>query len=96
MDQDDVLARVRAEGIQLVRFVYCDNANLVRGKAAHADALADFLDAGIGLTVAMQAFCLTEHLAPGTHLGAVGEVRLVPDPETYCVIPTAPRQARMQ
>ena len=95
MNSDEVLARARTEGVRLVRFLYCDNANIVRGKAAHAGALADFLDAGIGLTVAMQGFCLTEHLAPGTALGPVGEVRLVPDPATFAVLPYAPDQARL-
>ena len=95
MNRDDVLARVRGAGVRRVRFLYCDNANIVRGKTAHAGALADFLDAGIGLTVAMQGFCLTEHLAPGTDLGPVGEVRLVPDPDTFAVLPYAPGEARM-
>jgi glutamine synthetase len=95
MNRDEVLARVRAENVRLVRFLYCDNANVVRGKAAHAGALADFLEAGIGLTVAMQGFCLTEHLAPGTALGPVGEVRLVPDPDTFAVLPYAPGEARL-
>jgi glutamine synthetase len=95
MNRDEVLARVRSQGVRLVRFLYCDNANVVRGKAAHAGALADFLDSGIGLTVAMQGFCLTEHLAPGTALGPVGEVRLAPDPDTFAVLPYAPDQARL-
>ncbi len=95
MNRDDVLARVRDEGVRLVRFLYCDNANVVRGKMAHADALADFIDAGIGLTVAMQGFCLTEHIAPGSAQGPVGEVRLVPDPETFALLPYAPGEARM-
>jgi glutamine synthetase len=93
--QDEVLTRVRAEGIRSVRFLYCDNANVVRGKAAYAGALADFIEAGIGLTVAMQGFCLTEHIAPGSALGPVGEVRLVPDPDTFAVLPYAPTEARM-
>ena len=58
-------------------------------------ALADCLESGIGLTVAMQAFTLTEHLAPGTQLGPVGEIRLVPDPRTFAVLPYAPREARL-
>jgi glutamine synthetase len=95
VNRDEVLARVREEDVRLVRFLYCDNANVVRGKAVHAGALADFLDAGVGLTVAMQAFCLTEHLAPGSALGPVGEVRLVPDPGTFAVLPYAPREAHM-
>lgn len=95
VDRDEVLARVRAEGVRQVRFLYCDNANIVRGKAAHAGALADFIEDGIGLTVAMQAFCLTEHLAPGSALGPVGEVRLVPDPATFAILPYAFGEARM-
>ena len=79
MDAAEVLGRARDEHLRLVRFLYCDHANIIRGKAAHASALADCIESGIGLTVAMQAFCLTEHLAPGTNLGPVGEIRLVPD-----------------
>jgi glutamine synthetase len=78
-----------------VRFLYCDHANVIRGKAAHVSALADFLESGIGLTVAMQAFTLTEHLAAGTRLGPVGEIRLMPDPRTFVVLPYAPREARL-
>jgi len=95
MTQDEVLARVRMANVRRVRFLYCDNANIIRGKSAHAGALADFIEAGIGLTVAMQGFCLTEHLAPGSALGPVGEVRLVPDPETFAVLPYAPAEARL-
>jgi hypothetical protein len=79
--QDEVLTRVQAEAIRSVRFLYCDNANIVRGNAAYAGALTDFIGSGVGLTVAMQGFCLTEHLAAGTALGPVGEVRLVPEEE---------------
>lgn len=95
MNRDEVLAAVRAGGVRQVRFLYCDNANIVRGKAAHAGALADFLESGIGLTVAMQGFCLTEHLAPGSSLGPVGEVRLVPDLDTFARLPYAPAEARL-
>jgi glutamine synthetase len=95
MNRDDVLARVREHGVRSVRFLYCDNANVVRGKAAHAGALPDFLEAGIGLTVAMQAFCLTERLAEGTALGPVDEIRLVPDPATFTLLPYALGEARM-
>jgi glutamine synthetase len=91
----DVLAQVTRENLRLVRFLYCDHANVVRGKAAHASALDDFLQSGIGLPVAMQALCLTEHLAPGSHVGPTGEIRLVPDPRTFTVLPYAQREARL-
>jgi glutamine synthetase len=95
VNRDEVLARVREGDVRLVRFLYCDNANVVRGKAVHAGALADCLEAGVGLAVAMQGFCLTQHIAPGSALGPVGEARLVPDPDTFAVLPHAPRQAHM-
>jgi glutamine synthetase len=95
MDMSDVLVRAQTDNVRSVRFLYCDHANVVRGKSAHVSALADFLESGIGLTVAMQAFTLTEHLAAGTHLGPIGEIRLVPDPRTFAVLPYAPREARM-
>jgi len=95
MDMQEVLAQVSRDNVRLVRFLYCDHANVVRGKAAHVSGLADFLESGIGLTVAMQAFTLTEHLASGTHLGPVGEIRLMPDARTFTVLPYAQREARL-
>ena len=95
MDMQEVLVRVASENIRGVRFLYCDHGNVVRGKTAHASALPDFLESGIGLTVAMQGFTLTEHLAAGSHLGPVGEIRLIPDPRTFAVLPYAPREARL-
>lgn len=94
MDHQAVLQRAVAANLRSVRFLYCDHANIIRGKAAHASALSDFLSSGIGLTVAMQGFCITEHLAPTTHLGPVGEIRLIPDPDTFTVLPYSPREAR--
>jgi len=95
MDINELVARAQAADIRSVRFLYCDHANIVRGKSAHAAALADCLESGIGLTVAMQAFTLTDRLAGGTRLGPVGEIRLVPDPRTFALLPYAPREARL-
>src|SRR5438270_11231244 len=95
MDRQDLLSRVADENIRTVRLLYCDHGNIVRGKAVHASALSDFLESGVGLTVAMQGFTLTEHLASGTRLGPVGEIRLVPDRRTFAVLPYAPREARL-
>ncbi len=95
MAPDDLLQRVRDDGLALVRFLYCDNANIVRGKTALAATLADFLQSGIGLTVAMQAFTPTERLADGATVGPVGEIRLVPDLDTFVPLPYAPRQGAL-
>ncbi len=95
MDINGLVARAQAADIRSVRFLYCDHGNVVRGKSAHASALADCLESGIGLTVAMQAFTLTERIAGGSRLGPVGEIRLVPDPRTFAVLPYSPREARL-
>ncbi len=94
-DLATVVERARRADVRSVRFLYCDHGNIVRGKAAHISALGDFLSSGIGLTVAMQAFALTEHLAETTRLGPVGEIRLVPALETFNVLPYRPREARV-
>src|SRR5437667_6613839 len=52
--------------------------------------LSDRLESGIGLTVAMQAFTMLDHLASVDGMGPVGEIRLVPDPTTFTVAPYAP------
>jgi glutamine synthetase len=92
---DELVARARAGGVQLVRFLYCDNGNMVRGKAAHLSGLAAAVDAGIGLTVAMAGFTMAEQLAAGTAQGPVGEVRLMPDPRTFRPLPYNRREARV-
>src|SRR5260221_11827271 len=95
MDINELVTRAQAADIRSVRFLYCDHANIVRGKSAHIAALADCLGSGIGLTVAMQAFTLTDRLAGGTRLGPAGGIRLVPDPRTVAILPYAPREGRL-
>lgn len=85
-----VVGRAEAAGLRLVRFLYCDNDGVVRGKATGVSRLAERLETGIGLTVAMQAFSILDRLAPVEGMGPVGEIRLVPDPETFVVAPYAP------
>src|SRR5882757_10166219 len=86
---DQIVERARTAGLRLVRFLYCDNDGLIRGKATGMSGLRRRLETGIGLTVAMQAFSLLDQLAPVEGMGPVGEIRLVPDPETFVVAPYA-------
>jgi glutamine synthetase len=90
-----VVRECRAAKIQLVRFLYCGNDGVVRGKAAHTRFLPAFLQSGIGLTVAMQSFNMLDQLVAEGSFGPVGEVRLVPDPASFAVLPYAPGTARM-
>src|SRR5262245_50380121 len=91
----DVLARCREEGVELIRFLYCGNDSVIRGKAAHARFLESYMRSGIGLTVAMQSFNMLDQLVSGASFGPVGEIRLVPDPESFAVLPYAPHAARL-
>jgi glutamine synthetase len=90
-----VIDRARRAGVRLVRFLYTDNGGVTRGKATHVEGLASRLTDGIGLTVAMQAMNMLDQLQPVEGLGPVGEIRLVPDPRTFTVLPYAPHAAAM-
>jgi glutamine synthetase len=88
---EDVLQKVDEADLRLVRFLWCGNDGTVRAKASSRHGLEGRLRAGIGLTVAMQAMNSLDQLQPVQSMGPVGEVRLVPDPETFRILPYAPR-----
>jgi len=89
----EIVAQAEASGLRLVRFLYCDNDGIIRGKSAGIKDLQDRLETGIGLTLAMQAFTMLDHLASVDGMGPVGEIRLVPDPSTFAIAPYAPHTA---
>jgi glutamine synthetase len=91
----DLTEQARRAGVRLVRFLYTDNGGITRGKATHLDGLARRLTDGIGLTVAMQAMNILDQLQSVEGLGPVGEIRLIPDPQTFTVLPYAPHAAAM-
>jgi len=95
MDPHTVLQRAQAAHLRLVRFLYCDNGGIIRGKATHINSLARRMVEGIGQTLAMQAFASVDSLAAVEGMGPVGEFRLVPDPDTFVVLPYAPNSGMM-
>lgn len=92
---DRVTETARKAGVRLVRFLYTDNGGVTRGKATYINSLRNRIDDGIGLTVAMQAMNMLDQLAAVEGMGPVGEIRLVPDPETFRILPYAPHSAAM-
>ncbi len=92
---DRVTEKARKAGVRLVRFLYTDNGGVTRGKSTHVEGLHNRINDGIGLTVAMQAMNMLDQLAPVEGMGPVGEIRLVPDPETFTLLPYAPHSAAM-
>jgi len=95
MTPEQVVQTARASGVRLVRFLYCDSGGVIRGKLSHIETLAGRIRGGFGLTTAMQAFNMLDRLVPFEGMGPVGEVRLVPDPASFKLLPYAPRSAAM-
>jgi glutamine synthetase len=92
---DDVVKKAHEADLRLVRFLWCGNDGTVRAKASAVGGLAARIESGIGLTVAMQAMNGLDQLQPVEGMGPVGEIRLVPDPDTFRVLPYAPRTGAM-
>lgn len=90
MDAREVLDRSGEAGLRLVRFLWCGNDGTVRAKASGVSGLPQRLETGIGVTVAMQAMNSLDQLQPVEGMGPVGEIRLVPDLDSFRVLPYAP------
>src|SRR5438067_1663301 len=95
MDANIITQQAREAGVRLIRFLYTDNGGIIRGKLTHINGLQDRITDGIGLTVAMQAMNMLDQLASVEEMGPVGEIRLMPDPATFRVLPYAPHSAAM-
>ncbi|MFL5714561.1 MAG: glutamine synthetase family protein [Chloroflexota bacterium] len=95
MTPEQIVAKAEESGVQLVRFLYCDNGGVIRGKSTHVGQLARRMQSGIGLVKGMQSFTSLDTLAPDATYGPVGEIRLVPDPDTFVVLPYARRSGQM-
>jgi glutamine synthetase len=87
----DVAKQADEAGLRFVRFLWCGNDGTIRAKSSARHGLEGRLDSGIGLTVGMQAMNALDQLQPVRDMGPVGEIRLVPDLDTFRVLPYAPR-----
>lgn len=87
---------LKDKGIKFVRILWCDNANVIRAKAAHVDYLEEYIDNGVGITVAQMALpVMYDSVVADTGLGPVGEVRLMPDWSTLTILPFAAGHAQV-
>jgi glutamine synthetase len=92
----EIRQKLKAAGIKFVRILWCDNANVIRAKAAHIDFLEDYIKNGVGITVAQQALpVMYDAVVADTGLGPVGEVRLIPDWSTLTILPYAEGHAQV-
>lgn len=94
-DADEVRHRVDANDIDLVRIVFVNNSGVPRGRVVDSEKLSGVLETGANVTHAMQSFNALDRLAPGGRYGPAGEVRVVPDPDTFTELPYDDRAAIM-
>ena len=95
METRDVAREVEEARARLVRFLWCGNDGTIRAKASAPSGLEGRLRAGIGITVGLQAMNSLDQLQPLEGMGPVGELRLLPDPATFRLLPYAPHTAGM-
>lgn len=80
---------------KFIRVVWCDNANIIRGKAVHIDTIQDE-DISVGISRGQQGVpVMYDGVVDGSGLDPVGEIILKGDLSTLTQIPYAPGHARM-
>jgi glutamine synthetase len=95
MKKKEVVEVAQKENLRLIRFLYCDLAGVIRGKTVHASQIESKIHEGVGLTRAQNAVNLFEDLVAVEGMEPVGEVRVVPDSNTFAVLPWLDRTASM-
>jgi glutamine synthetase len=69
-------------GDELVGFLYCDLGGVVRGRFVPAEEAERRLGTGLGWVPANQALTPFGGIAEPNRFGSVGDLRIVPDPDT--------------
>ncbi len=87
MNNAEVISQAQNADVLLVRFLYCDYSGVTRAKVIHASHLANKLREGLGLTRAQMAMNLLEQVIDIEGMEPVGEIRMVPDPYTFTILP---------
>ncbi len=95
MNAQEVVQQARKANLRLIRFQYCDNGGILRCKTTHIDRLATRIHEGIGHSLALQVWTAAETLPTVEGMGAVGEMRLIPDPQTFTILPYVPHAGSM-
>ena len=93
--QSDVIEACKAEDIELVRLLHSGYAGMVRGRTKDADDIEDVLEGGTNMAKVVQGFTPFNTPTEGGRFGASGEIRLIPDPDTFQKLPYAESTAVM-
>lgn len=95
MTIDEILAKAKEADVKLVRFLYVDNDGITRARASGIGSLRGDVVSGMGGSIAVPFFGVPDTMSPYTRFGAIGELRSVPDLNTFRVIPYARNAATM-
>ena len=93
-----ITQNIQDNNVRFVRFIWCDNANVIRAKAVHISHLADFLTGGHGVGIAAAQMALPvmyDALVAGAGLTPAGEVHMHADWATFQPLPYTPGHARV-
>ncbi|MCU1557705.1 MAG: glnA [Microbacteriaceae bacterium] len=93
MNIKEVVAAAHQSGVKLIRFEYCDVSGIARTKAIHVAQLEHKMLEGVSLTRAQMSINMLEDMVPIDGFEPIGEIRLVPDPSTFSVLPWVPASA---
>ncbi len=92
----EIVKKLESTGVKFLRLVFCDNANIIRGKAIQVGILRNNIDYPASITVAQQALpVMSDSVVKGSGLSAVGEAWLVPDWSTLRKLPYVRNHARV-
>lgn len=97
-DIDEIIKMAESADVRLLRLLYIDLDNIIRGHEAVVDKekLRDELIGGMAYVAIMQSgFTLFDTVTPGTIYGPQGEVRLIPDLRTFRILPYAKNTAQV-
>jgi glutamine synthetase len=90
-DAARVLEQAQLSGLTLVRILWCGNDGVIRAKATTIAALPRRFENGVGGTAALQAMNALDRMQLLPDSVPPREVRLMPDPVTFRILPYAPR-----
>jgi glutamine synthetase len=98
MELDEVLAKLTADGVEFVRFEQTDLHGISRSKTVPVRHVGAFASDGLNFLLGQLGFDVQGGVAPGTgYLEERGfpDSRLLPDPDSYAVLPWADATARL-
>jgi len=94
VELEEILKLIEEKGIEYIRYLYVDNDGVIRGKMGNAKNAKSDLVSGVTYVACMQsAFGVLDLLTPDSIYGCVGELKHIPDLDTFRILPYAEKSA---